>query len=184
MGSSIALEITVNNVSPMAVFGCPEERIRPLKPKYRCVTTFAPLDDAHVFPGVEYRPVAGSEEIQNRIQEGQSDNREQYSDYQVQREHIGQDLLGRVVVLLPEQHRYQGHSSHADQGSHGRGEVHQREGHRKSADRVRADPGNMADIDAVDHIIQRSSGLGYDTRDRIHLKEFSDLFRSELRRSG
>ena len=39
IGSSIALDITVNSVSPIAVLGCPEERMRLLKPKYRWVTT-------------------------------------------------------------------------------------------------------------------------------------------------
>jgi hypothetical protein len=37
IGSRMALEMTVNRVRFIATLGCPEERIRPLKPKYRCV---------------------------------------------------------------------------------------------------------------------------------------------------
>ncbi len=38
MGSRMALEITVNSVSPMASFGLPDDRTTELRPKYRCVT--------------------------------------------------------------------------------------------------------------------------------------------------
>ena len=40
MGSSMALLITVNSVSPIATLGLPADRIMPLKPKYRWVITF------------------------------------------------------------------------------------------------------------------------------------------------
>ena len=140
--------------------------------------------DAHVLPGIEDGVVAGAEEIEYRIQERQGDHREHYSYDQVQRKHVREHLLGRIIVLLAEKHGYQGHAAHAHERAHRGRQVHQREGHGKSAYCVRAHPGNMADIDAVDHIIQRSSGLGYDARDRIHLQEFSDFFRSELCRSG
>ena len=38
MGSRMALDVTVNRVSPMASRGLPDERIMALRPKYRCVT--------------------------------------------------------------------------------------------------------------------------------------------------
>ena len=40
MGSRMALEMTVNSVSPMASLGLPEDRTMELRPKYRCVTAF------------------------------------------------------------------------------------------------------------------------------------------------
>ena len=37
-GSRMALDVTVNSVRPIAVFGFPDERMTLFRPKYRCVT--------------------------------------------------------------------------------------------------------------------------------------------------
>ena len=89
-------------------------------------------DDLHIFLRIGQRVLAGSEEIEDGVYEYQGDNHEYQTDDDVQADYVSEDLVGRLVVLLPEKDRKHGGSSGSHQGSECRGEVHQREGHRET----------------------------------------------------
>ena len=140
----------------------------------------AQQDDEHVAVRIRQGVVAGSEEAQDRVQETERHRREQDADDDVERQHIGEHLLCSAVVLLAQQHGDERHGAHADQRAHGRGQVHQGEGDGQAADGGRADARDMADVDAVDHVVQRSRRLGDDARDGVLAQEGTDLLGPEF----
>ena len=101
----------------------------------------------------------------------------------VERQHVGQDLPGGVIVALAQQDGDERHRAHADQRAHRDGQVHQRESHGQAGDGGRAHPGDMADVGAVDHIVKRSRHLGDDARDGVLAQECADFPGPELSRS-
>ena len=141
-------------------------------------------NDLHIVPGVLQRVGAGSEEIENRIQEHQAEHGEQEADDAVQGHLVGQDLVGDLIVPLSEQHGDHGRRPDADKSAERRAEVHQRERDSKSRDGQRSRSGNMPDVDAVHHIIERRRSHGDDSRDCVLLEQYSYAFTSKLRRSG
>ena len=141
-------------------------------------------DDGHIVPRERQGVFTGPEEIQYRIQESQGHHGEKNADYGIEREGIGQHLPGRLVVLLPQQYGNQRHCAHAHECAEGDADVHQGEGHGKAGDCVGAHIGDVPDVDAVHHVIQRSSRLGYDARDGVPAQKSAYFFGSEFKRSG
>ena len=143
----------------------------------------AQQDDDHVVPREGDGVVAGSEEVEYGIQEAEGEGSEDDAYDEIERQDGGKDLLRLFIVLLPEEHGDEGHRSHAHEGAEGGGQVHQREGDRKAGDRVRAHVPDVADVDAVHHIVQRRRSHGDDARDCVHLQKFSYAQRAEFGRS-
>ena len=142
----------------------------------------AQQDDHHVAPCEWQGVVARSEEIQYRIEEQEGDQCEEDAYYDIERQYVGKDLLRGIIVLLPQEDGDQRHSAHAHEGAEGGGEIHQGEGYGQSRNGVRSHVPDMADVDTVDHVVQRSRGLGDDARNRVHLQKFSDFLRPEFGR--
>ena len=136
-------------------------------------------DNRHVVARIAYRRVAGSEEIEDRVEKQQRHQSERKTDNQVQHHHVAQNVLGRFIVALAQTHRHQRRGAHAHQRTERRGEVHQRKGQRQPRNGQR--PHAVADEDAVDHVVERSGRHGDDRRHGILYEQFADTLRSEFR---
>jgi len=139
--------------------------------------------DDHIAPGEGQGVLTGPEEIQDGVEEQQHEHREDDADDGIEREDVGEDLAGRAVILLAQQHGDECHGAHSHQRAQRCRKVHQRERHRQSGDGVRPHVLDVADVYAVDHVIQRSRSLGDDARDCVHLKKLAYPLCSQLGRS-
>ena len=68
------------------------------------------------------------------------------------------------------------------EGAEGYADVHQRECDGQAGDGIGTDIGNMPDVDAVDHVVQRSRRLGDDTRDGELPQQCANFFGAEFKR--
>ena len=138
----------------------------------------ADQDDLHVFLGIGESVLAGTEEVQDRVNECQCDNHEYQSDDDVQADYISENLVGSLVVLLSQEDGQHGRCSRSDQCAEGCGKVHQRECDRKAGNGQRAY--TLTYEDAVHHVVQRCRCLCYDGRQGILLEQSAYLFCSEF----
>ena len=134
-------------------------------------------DNRHVVARIAYRRVAGSEEIEDRVEKQQRHQSERKTDYQIQHHHVAQNVLGRFIVALAQTHRHQRRGAHAHQRTERRGEVHQREGERQSRNGHRSDA--QPDEDAVDHVVQRRGRHGDNGRYGILCQQLADALGSK-----
>ena len=114
----------------------------------------AQQDDDHVIPGKGKGILTGTEKGQDGVQEGQANDGKDHAQDGIQGHFIGQHLVGDGVVFLAQQDGNHGGGAHAHKGAHGRGQVHQREGDGQAGNGQRTYFGDMADVDAVHHVVQ------------------------------
>ena len=137
-------------------------------------------DYEHVVPGETYRIVAGSEEVEDPVQERKAQEDEEQAGYAVEGDYVGQHLVGTLVVLLAKEYGDQRGTSYPDQGAEGGSQVHQREAYREAGQCKRTDSRNVPDEHAVHHIIQRRRSHGYDARDCVLLKQLAYSFAAKF----
>ena len=131
-------------------------------------------DNGHVVPCKGQRCVRRSEEPQDRIHPDQGDQRKYQAGYDIERNVVTKDLACYPIVFLPQKDGNHGCSANSHQRAKSGGNVHQGEGYRKAGDGKRTNIGNMADIDAVHHIIKRRRCHGNDAGDSVFLQELAD----------
>ena len=124
-------------------------------------------DDEHVFLGERQGVFSSPEESQYRIQERKDCCREQHADDDVQHHEVRKHLVGRLIILLAEKHGQNSGTSDTHKCADRSGKIHQGECDGKSGNGVGSDIRDMADEDAVDHIVQRRCSHGYYGRDCI-----------------
>ena len=112
-------------------------------------------DDGHIAPGEGEGGVAGSEEAHDGVHPQQRHQCEDYARKNIEGNLVGEDLGCDGIVFLAQQDGNHRCRAHAHQRSQRRGDVHQREGDGQAGDGQGAGFRDMADEDAVDHIVQR-----------------------------
>ncbi len=124
-------------------------------------------NDGHVVTGKGKGGVRGSEKAEDGVHPQQHHGGKDDARYEVEADVVAEHLAGHLVVFLAQQDRNHGGGSYAHQRTERGGNVHQGEGDGESCDAQRAYIGNMADVYAVHHIIQRRRGHGNDAGDRV-----------------
>ena len=141
-------------------------------------------DEDHVVPGVGEGAVAGTEETQDRVHPDQSDESEDDARDDVQGDLVGEDLVRHGIVLLAQEDGYHRRGAHTNQGAERRGDVHQREGDGQAGDGQRADIGDMADEDAVHHVVQRRRRHRYDAGNGVLADQLVNGLDAQFCRNG
>ena len=124
-------------------------------------------NDGHVVTGKGKGGVRGSEKAEDGVHPQQHHGGEDDARYEVEADVVAEHLAGHLVVFLAQQDRNHGGGPHAHQRTERGGNVHQGEGDGEARNAQRPDIGNMADVHAVHHIIQRRRGHGNDAGDRV-----------------
>ena len=141
-------------------------------------------DDGHVASGEGERGVRCAEEAEDGVHPQQGHEGEDETREDIQRNLVGEDLARHLVVLLAQEHGDHGGCAHAHQRTERGGDVHEREGDGQAGDGQGAHFRNMADIDAVHHVVQRRGCHGDDAGNSILLDQLSDGLRAQFCRNG
>ena len=141
-------------------------------------------DDDHVVPGVGQRVVAGAEKPKDRVHPEEGHDGEDDAGEDIQGDLVGEDLVCDRIVLLAQQDGNHRRGAYAHQSAERRGDVHQGEGDREAGDGERAHIGDMPDVDAVHHVIQRRGGHGDDAGNRVLPDKLTDGLGAQFDRNG
>ena len=135
-------------------------------------------DHRHELAGVGQRCLRGSEEKQNRIKEGQTDNHKQESDNQVQGYRISQKVLCCLIVLLSQFHTNTSRRTDTHRCTKGSTQVHKGERDTQTRDGFRTN--DLSDHGTVDNVIETSSRHSHNCRKGILPKQSPHWFLSQL----
>ena len=108
-------------------------------------------NDGHEVSGERQCLVACAEETKNRIDEEQKKQSESHAEYAIHDDHIAEDGLGCVIVLLSQFHAHESGCAHANHRAERCGQRHDGHGERQSHDGFRAHA--LTDEDAVDDVV-------------------------------
>ena len=106
----------------------------------------------HEVAGVSDGRFARAEQIEQIVEEIESQKGEHQTHRDVQQQDVAQNMLGGEFVALPETYRRQRGRTHSDHRAERRGQIHERhcEGQPRYSQRAHA----VTDKDAVDHVVE------------------------------
>ena len=135
-------------------------------------------DDLHKLACIGQRHVAGSEEAEDRVKEHETDHHKHEADQHVERHRVAQQMLGRLVVTLPQLDADTRRSPYPHGGAKGCTEVHEGEGHGQAIDGIGTN--DLTYRGTVDDVIERRGRHRDDGGQRILRQQPSYGFLSQL----
>src|SRR5699024_10586879 len=110
--------------------------------------------DGNVFHGIADGVLAGAEQIEERLAKDQHDGGQddRYDDERGKA--VAQDLLSAFVVFAAHADAGAGRAAHAQQIGERGNDHDEGKAHADAGQRGRADLGDVADVHAVDHVVQ------------------------------
>ena len=131
-------------------------------------------DDVHEVTGIGNGDGAGAEEVKYRVEQQFKQQTERKPHDDIHHHDIAQNVLGCLIILLPQFDRHERRGAHAHHGAERGCQRHERLCQCQPHDGLGAYA--LSDKDAVDDVVERRGRHRYDGGDGILHQQFADRF--------